>query len=442
MVTEKILEQFGSDVIQWLIESQHVAMLLTDAQRRMLSCNTYSAKLMGYEEGELIGKEVSMLHASSQLDSELMSMLVHQKETGITSLDFPFRHKDGHIIWLNISGGFIDDQGHKLWTAVDITARKNAEAELQLLKERLEYAIEGNKDVVWDWDIVHDRLDISDQWHQIVGYTRQDVPYEIRQWRKRIHPDDRRRVIETIRRVMDEQTKFLDVEYRFIHKNGRILWILTRAVTLYDDEGRAVRMVGTHRDITRIKELELRLQEQARTIEDQRDELWYQAHHDTLTALPNRIYFQQLLTQAIAHAREEESSLTLLFVDVDHFKQINDRYGHEMGDNVLRYVADLLRRGVRQDDTVARLGGDEFVLIIPGIPDTAKVSRLVEKLLRLFESPYEWAGGSMQLSVSIGIARYPDDSDDADTLLRHADQAMYHAKTSGRGRYRIYTALE
>jgi len=291
MVTTEILEQFGLNVIRWLIKSQHVAMLLTDIERRIISYNAYAAQLMGYTEGDLLGHDVSLLHASSHLNDQLFGMLMHQKETGITNLDFPFRHKDGHTVWLNISGGFIDDQGHKLWTAVDITARKNAEAELQLLKERLEYAIEGNKDVVWDWDIVHDHLDISDQWHQIVGYTRQDVPYEIRQWRKRIHPDDRRRVIETIRRVMDEQTKFLDVEYRFIHKNGRILWILTRAVTLYDDEGRAVRMVGTHRDITRIKELELRLQEQARTIEDQRDELWYQAHHDTLTALPNRIYF-------------------------------------------------------------------------------------------------------------------------------------------------------
>jgi diguanylate cyclase (GGDEF)-like protein/PAS domain S-box-containing protein len=422
-----------------LNKSEHIALILTDINGVMIMANDYALRLMGYRREEMLGKSSRLIHGSDDAYDAFVLKTRESLESGdLKNFEYPFRHKDGHVVWLSASGRAIDKEGHKLWTAVDISGRKQIEQELFELKERLEYAIEGNQDVVWDWDILNNKLDISERWKDLIGYDRKDIPYEVKVWRKHLHPEDRRTALEKIQTCLDGKNKYLDFTYRLRHKDGHTVWILMRAITLYDDEHKAIRMVGTHRDITHSKELELQLLDQAKTIEHQRDELWYRAHHDVLTELPNRIYFQQLLEETIEKAIRDASQQALLFVDLDHFKVINDTHGHDVGDEVLRYVADLLRRGVRTDDIVGRLGGDEFTLIIQSVPDDEAVRQVVENLIGLFARPFEFEGGSLRLSASIGIAVYPHDGVRAETLLRHADRAMYRVKQSGRGRYLFY----
>jgi len=165
------------------------------------------------------------------------------------------------------------------------------------------------------------------------------------------------------------------------------------------------------------------------------------AHYDALTGLPNRLMLQDRLQQAwLATQQRGARPLGVLFLDLDRFKEINDRHGHEVGDLVLKATADRLRAALRESDTVARLSGDEFVIIAPGLRSVEDAAQLAQKLLDRFAHPLDIPGHHIVIRLSIGVTLYPLDESDADGLLRHADTAMYEAKQAGRGCYRLFTA--
>ncbi|MEJ7745843.1 MAG: EAL domain-containing protein, partial [Luteimonas sp.] len=170
----------------------------------------------------------------------------------------------------------------------------------------------------------------------------------------------------------------------------------------------------------------------------QTEALAHQALHDPLTALPNRLLLQDRLSQALTQA-ERGAQGAVLYLDLDHFKPINDTLGHPVGDRVLQEVAARLRAGVRDDDTVSRQGGDEFVLLLVRLADPRDAARVAEKLIRSIEAPIRIDGHDLSISASIGIALFPQDSRDTASLTRQADAALYHAKQGGRGRYSYYT---
>ncbi|MCA0184930.1 MAG: EAL domain-containing protein [Proteobacteria bacterium] len=162
------------------------------------------------------------------------------------------------------------------------------------------------------------------------------------------------------------------------------------------------------------------------------------AHHDPLTALPNRLLAEDRFEQARGHAARSGERTALLFLDLDGFKTINDSLGHDIGDEMLKALASRLRHQVRETDTVCRLGGDEFLVILPGVRDLESLSLRVDKLLTAVEAPVELPGRTLTTSVSIGVALYPDDGEDFTTLMKNADTAMYHAKDAGRNTYRMF----
>jgi diguanylate cyclase (GGDEF)-like protein len=164
----------------------------------------------------------------------------------------------------------------------------------------------------------------------------------------------------------------------------------------------------------------------------------YLAHHDALTELPNRFALRQHMERALAMARRESRGVALLFIDLDRFKTINDSLGHHIGDQMLREVATRLRAAVRETDLVARLGGDEFVVVLEGIYRAEDVSTLARKILAQVGMPYRIEEHDLHTSPSIGVSVYPSDGEDIDTLMRSADTAMYHAKTSGRNNVQFF----
>jgi diguanylate cyclase (GGDEF)-like protein/PAS domain S-box-containing protein len=164
-----------------------------------------------------------------------------------------------------------------------------------------------------------------------------------------------------------------------------------------------------------------------------------QATHDALTGLPNRRLFHQRLAQAVAAARRHGSGLSILYIDLDGFKQVNDQHGHHAGDELLKVVAQRLSGTLRVEDMVARLGGDEFAVLLDHAPPDAQLQGIAEKLIRVVAEPVIINGNPVQVGASVGIAPFRDDLD-PDRLLRHADQAMYQAKNSGRGRCQLYQA--
>jgi diguanylate cyclase (GGDEF)-like protein/PAS domain S-box-containing protein len=188
-----------------------------------------------------------------------------------------------------------------------------------------------------------------------------------------------------------------------------------------------VKMVQCNiRDITERKQAESRIR--------------YLALHDTLTGLPNRVLLHDRLNQAIAQARRNRRQVSVLMLDLDHFKHINDSLGHHVGDHLLEATAVRLRACLRESDIAARLGGDEFVIALPEAAEDADAALVAEKVLKTLREPFQVDGHELHVGVSIGISRYPSDGEDPGTLLRAADSAMYQAKNAGRGDFRFFTA--
>lgn len=208
--------------------------------------------------------------------------------------------------------------------------------------------------------------------------------------------------------------------------DGTVRHVQERARVTYDAGGHPLRMVGTVQDITDAQRLQ--------------DQLWDMAHYDALTGLPNRSLLFDRLQQALLQAQRYNSALAVVLIDLDHFKQANDRLGHAAGDRLLEEVANRLRCSVRQSDIVARFAGDEFVAVFPGVGSPDQVAALLDKLLASFQAPCLLNDVEWTITASIGAAFYPRDGLDAQSLLHAADQAMYRVKRSTRNGYQTTQA--
>jgi diguanylate cyclase (GGDEF)-like protein/PAS domain S-box-containing protein len=181
------------------------------------------------------------------------------------------------------------------------------------------------------------------------------------------------------------------------------------------------------------------VQQAQKEILKQKEALSYQAHYDLLTKLPNRFLFYDRLSHAIVKAKRKEKKCAILFVDLDHFKEINDTYGHEVGDHVLIEVAKRLQSCVRESDTVARLAGDEFLILIEDFDSKESIATIAKLLVEAMQIPIKLKDKVLHITCSIGISIYPNDSDDAQTLVKYADHAMYQAKSIGKNNFKFYT---
>jgi diguanylate cyclase (GGDEF)-like protein/PAS domain S-box-containing protein len=207
-------------------------------------------------------------------------------------------------------------------------------------------------------------------------------------------------------------------------KSGEEYAESTSINTLYNTDGSKRLHVAISSDITEKKRAN--------------ELIWKQANYDLLTQVPNRRLFQDRLQHGIKAAQRAQQSLSLLFIDLDNFKEINDQHGHNVGDAVLVEVASRLKQCVREADTVARMGGDEFTVILAQIKDAAYSAKIAENIIQKLAQAFVYEGQQLMISASIGIAVYPRDTADADTLLNHADSAMYAAKHAGKNAWRYY----
>ncbi len=208
------------------------------------------------------------------------------------------------------------------------------------------------------------------------------------------------------------------------NKSGKNYAALLSISVVKNEDGEVIRHVAVFSDISQIKRHEAELEQIA--------------HYDPLTGIPNRMLLADRLKHAIAQANREQNLLAICYMDLDGFKPVNDKYGHETGDEVLIEIARRISKSIRGGDTVARLGGDEFVILQTGIEKGDECVASLERLLSRISEPILIRGAKLELGASIGVAIYPLDNEDPDTLLRHADQAMYIAKQSGKNRFQIY----
>lgn len=239
-----------------------------------------------------------------------------------------------------------------------------------------------------------------------------------------VFPRETAEVFECNDREVLESGHLLQFEERAPHDDGMHTY-LSLKFPLRDKYDRVYALAGISTDITEHKRTEQRLIELA--------------HYDELTGLPNRNYFMQHLAQHVEIARRHNHLLAVLFLDLDRFKNVNDSLGHPYGDSLLRQVAVRLSGLMRREDIVARLGGDEFVCLLPSVEHRDQVAQVAQKIIAALSRPFDIDGHELSACTSIGISLFPDDGDNGDTLIKHADSAMYRAKEQGRNRYEYYT---
>ncbi|NJN73666.1 MAG: diguanylate cyclase, partial [Limnothrix sp. RL_2_0] len=245
-----------------------------------------------------------------------------------------------------------------------------------------------------------------------------------------------------------ETSQATETEEVITNLNGETFAIATKR-SLHRDGAGNIFLVGVIRDITERKKLEADLRRTAEELTRSNDELKKSeehllrlANHDPLTNLPNRKFFNEKIQQLVKEAQQEEQLVSLLFLDLDGFKPVNDNFGHDMGDVLLKAVAQRIKNCLRATDIVSRLGGDEFTILLPRIKKPLDSSIVAEKILKTVSSPYMLQGNQIQITVSIGISVYPFDNQDTSELIKLADQAMYEAKRSGRNQYKMTPQLE
>ena len=299
----------------------------------------------------------------------------------------------------------------------DITERRRAEEQLKLAASVFDHAHEGI--VITD---ANERiLRVNPTFSEMTGYHPQEAIGQTPRVLKSGHHGPE--FYAEMWRALQEK-RFWHGEIWNRRKNGEVYPELLTISAVHDQDGRVSNYVAIFSDITKLKDQQLKLQQMA--------------HYDALTQLPNRVLLADRMQQALAQSRRGERLLAICYLDLDGFKPVNDNYGHETGDKLLVKVAERLDRQMRDSDTVARLGGDEFVLLLNNLPSVLECEQALTRLLETMSVSYQVDGHAILISASIGVTLYPYDNADADTLLRHADQAMYRAKEDGRNRYHLF----
>ncbi len=309
----------------------------------------------------------------------------------------------------------------------EVTERKMIAMALRLSEERYALAMQGSTDGLWDWDLESDEVYLSPRWKAILGYNPNEIGNTSDEWFNRVHADDLARFRMSIINHLETQTPHLEEEYRMQHKDGTYRYVCTRGLAVRNAEGKAYRMAGSQTDISYRKRIE--------------EQLHHDAYFDPLTALPNRALFMERITNALALTKQRpDYGFAVVTVDVNHFKDVNEKHGLKYGDLLLAEISWKLKSLVRPIDTLARIGEDEFGLLLENVTDEGEVAAFSREIAAAFAEPLDLEGNSLTISVSLGTAiqrpagsqAAPAENATTDDILRAASLAMQHTKKSQR----------
>lgn len=338
--------------------------------------------------------------------------------------EYRVERSPGNWVWILDRGKVVekdslDNPIRMTGTNRNITSRKLIENELVLSSQ----VLNSMNEAVVVADLNYRIRSVNPAFCAITGYTERQITD-----RHFIHlafGRQQRELFNTIEQQLLRHKHWAgELWIRNKQRQAILVWLEINQVI--DIKGETSHFVAVFTDITERKKAE--------------EDLRFLASFDTLTGLPNRTLFQDRLNHAITQAHRANNIVALLFLDLDRFKHINDSMGHHVGDLLLKAVARRLQNAVRDGDTVARLGGDEFTIILEGVAKTKAATLISEKVLRAFQTPFLLDDKTLTISTSIGISLYPNDADNADSLIKFADTAMYHAKSSGRNNFQFYTS--
>ncbi|HKB81087.1 MAG TPA: EAL domain-containing protein, partial [Thermoanaerobaculia bacterium] len=400
-----------------LFEGNPLPMWVYDFETlQFIAVNDAAVQVYGFSRDEFLQMSIAEIRPPEELPRmrETLAQLHDRDRNRI----FRHRRKDGTIFDAEITSFEFVSGGRRtrLVIAIDVTERRRAEERLRESEERYRLLFERNLAGVFRTTLDGRILELNDALARIFGYDRETLlgaPAEAVYFTT----EERTRIMGRLR----EQKALSNIEVRMRRRDGTPVWVLENMTLLPSLEGGIIE--GTIIDITERKSAQERVE--------------YQAYHDVLTGLPNRLLFRDRIGVALAHARRSRRAVAVMFLDLDQFKLVNDTLGHTVGDGLLQAAADRLVSCVRAEDTVARMGGDEFTVLLSDIADARAAAVVAQKVLESMSEPIDVDGHELFITTSIGIAVFPDDGIDAETLLKDADRAMYRAKEVGRNNFQF-----
>lgn len=404
--------------------------ILVDQDNVFVYANPAAAQLFGVEcANALIGHSINEFLTPESLD------VVHTRRPRLMEgkekpapIELQMRHANGTRLDIQAACGKISWDGKPAIQVMlrDVTELKKTREKLSRLSERLQLAIEGTGEGIWDYDIVNSVFTFSGGMNQFLKKEFNQTAYTLEEWRSAVHRNDIERVMATLQATLEGMTSVYECEYRLRANDGTWKWVLARGVVVErTDDGSPLTMTGTLTDISAKKE--------------SADLAWRHANLDPLTGLPNRRFYRERLDKELLRAERSHDQVALLFIDLDGFKQVNDFHGHDTGDVLLIEAAQRLKGCVRQTDTVARLGGDEFIVILSQLDDLEHVPHICQKILAALCAPFHIGCNVAHVSASIGVSMFPFDASTPDEMQRKADQAMYAAKQTGKNQFHYFT---
>lgn len=398
-----------------LLEHLPVGIYRTTPSGHIIEANQELARMLGYRRRDSLKHlDVNDLYVRKKSRLEHMQRLA-AATTAFS--EFELRTRDGRSIWVRDYPRAIKGADGRVLhidgILVDVSERKRIEEALQRSEQDYRRLFEHAHDAIMIFAVRDEIiLDVNHRACDIYGFGRQEmIGMSLEKLTKNLMRGKSR-----IRRAQASKA-FRNFETIHFRKDGSEMLLEVNAALLTYQGQPAI--LSINRDITRRRLLEETIRQMA--------------YQDSLTGLPNRSLLTDRLEQALTFARRRGQKVTLLYLDLDGFKSVNDTYGHSIGDELLRIVAGRLTGQLRQSDTVARLGGDEFLVLLPDAGHARDGTRIARKILAEIRRPCSIGGRRLQVSGSIGIAIYPQDGRSAETLMKHADQAMYAAKVAGRG---------
>lgn len=443
-----------------VLDHTHLFIWAVQSDRTTVRFNRYAESITGIREGDAVGRPYTehplLQHACRELipllDQALSHRFVDNREL---NLFCAYQGKAKAFLFRTaVIPGMGGDPDVFLMTGVDIEERKQFENKLHQSYQELEFAnleltatqeelrenydqllenqerlrrseeryrlvAEASNGGIWEMDLERNRRFYSPRWFELLGYSQED-PITSEMLQQVIHPDDSPRIQGEIASLRAGDKEVFECEYRLRCKDGEYRWFLGRGKALFDEQGRAYRMVGSNIEVHRLKMYQQRMR--------------HLAYYDTLSDLPNRLY---LLEEMDALVSREDAKAALFFVDTDNFKYINDTLGHKFGDRLLMQASSRLTSLIGDAGMLFRLGGDEFVILLKDA-EREQATALADELLQGFKEPFRIDDSDLFVSVSIGISFYPQDGRNTEEILKNADVAMYAAKEAGKGKYVVF----
>ncbi|MFF2531914.1 EAL domain-containing protein [Brevibacillus sp. NPDC058079] len=404
---------------------QSTILAITDHKGIILRANEQFCRISKYERSELIGKDHRILNSGYHPQGFFKEMWSCIRSGQVWRGEIRNRAKDGSYYWVDTTIVPFKNQEGEIYQYLsirsDITCRKQMEDELKRSEEKYRIIAENTSDIISIINLDGEFLYLSPSHKRVWEHTVPDE--EILNLFEWIVEDDRDIFAYAIQHAFSTRKEYM-VECRINTQRNDVIWTESKINPIMDEEGNVTKLLLVTRDVTDRKQSE--------------ETIHHLAYHDALTDLPNRRMYVQQLSKEMMQAKRFQSNLAVLFLDMDRFKDVNDSFGHDVGDMLLIEASKRLQACLKPGDVVARLGGDEFTIMQNHLQDRSEATALAEQIMNQLQRPFELEGHVFNVSCSIGIAMYPQDGDNPEDLLKRADTALYTVKSRGKNGYDFF----